>query len=97
MPPDQIQTTTPRAACHKSRAIPIRRKAYTIAGWFLTGFALLLLSSAMVWILTTVFVRGVGALSPALFTTTTQGIAGGLLNAIEGTALLSLGALLLLS
>ena len=95
MPPDQIQTTTPRAACHKSRAIPIRRKAYTIAGWFLTGFALLLLSSAMVWILTTVFVRGVGALSPALFTTTTQGIAGGLLNAIEGTALLSLGALLI--
>jgi phosphate transport system permease protein len=72
-----------------------RRRLLDVVGWGLTGLALLLLSGAMVWILVIVFSRGVGALSPSLFTTVTQGNGGGLLNAIEGTAVLSLGTLLL--
>lgn len=39
-------------------------------------------------------VKGGAAVSPALFTQVTNGISGGLLNAIEGTLLLSGGALL---
>jgi phosphate transport system permease protein len=42
-----------------------------------------------------VLVRGVTAMSPSLFVNVTQGNGGGLLNAIEGTAVLSFGALLL--
>jgi phosphate transport system permease protein len=45
-------------------------------------------------ILWTVFYRGAGAMSWSLFTEVTNGISGGLLNAIEGTLVLSFGALL---
>jgi len=54
-----------------------------------------LLSIAMVWILEVVFVRGISALTPTIFTTVTMGSGGGLLNAIEGTVVLSVGAMLL--
>jgi phosphate transport system permease protein len=72
-----------------------RRRLIGVLGWGLTGLALALLSVAMVWILAVVVGRGVGALSPRLFTTITQGSGGGLLNAIEGTVVLSAGGLLL--
>ena len=49
----------------------------------------------MLSILGTVFVMGFSALRPSLFVTVTQGTGGGLLNAIEGTAVLSVGAMLL--
>jgi phosphate transport system permease protein len=45
-------------------------------------------------ILWTVFYRGASAMSWELFTQVTNGISGGLLNAIEGTLVLSLGAIL---
>jgi phosphate transport system permease protein len=77
------------------RSLPMRRRLFSLCGWVLTGLALALLSAAMLWILVMVFIRGLGALSPALFTTVTQGNGGGLLNAIEGTAVLAAGALLL--
>jgi phosphate transport system permease protein len=73
----------------------LQRRLFSATGWALTGLALLLLSGAMVWILTIVFIRGAGALSWSLLTTVTQGNGGGLLNAIEGTAVLSVGAMLL--
>lgn len=72
-----------------------RRRFSDILGWGLTGLALLVLSGAMAWILAVVFLRGATALSPSLFTTVTQGNGGGLLNAIEGTAVLSAGTLLI--
>lgn len=75
--------------------VVMRRRVVSIAGWVATGLCLLLLSAAMMWILAMVFIRGVGALSPSLFTTVTQGNGGGLLNAIEGTVVLSFGALLI--
>jgi phosphate transport system permease protein len=85
------------AALPERRPMEMRltRRVFSIGGWLATGLALLTLSVLMIWILGVVFARGVGALSPSLFTTITQGTGGGLLNAIEGTAVLSAGALLL--
>jgi phosphate transport system permease protein len=77
---------------HRPRA---SRRLFSIVGWIATGLALALLSVLMVWILAVVFLRGFDALSLSLLTTVTQGSGGGLLNAIEGTVVLSAGALLL--
>ena len=71
------------------------RRMSTMLGWTTCGLALLTLSGLMIWILEMVFVRGFSALTPTVLTTVTQGRGGGLLNAIEGTAVLSFGALLL--
>ncbi|OZI64474.1 phosphate ABC transporter permease PstA [Bordetella genomosp. 11] len=57
----------------------------------LVAFALVVLPLAS--ILWTVFARGADALTWSVFTEVTNGISGGLLNAIEGTLVLSLGAL----
>lgn len=73
----------------------LEREIRTRLGWAVTGLAFLSLAGAMVWILEVVFERGARALKPEIFTTVTQGNGGGLLNAIEGTAVLSVGALLL--
>ena len=75
--------------------VRLSRRLFSTAGWTACGFSLVLLSILMVWILSVVFVRGFSALTPSVFTTVTQGRGGGLLNAIEGTAVLSIGALLL--
>jgi phosphate transport system permease protein len=71
------------------------RRVFSVIGWAFTGFSLILLSVLMLWILAVVFVRGFGALSISLLTTITQGSGGGLLNAIEGTVVLSTGAMIL--
>jgi phosphate transport system permease protein len=73
----------------------LSRRVFSMLGWAFSGVAMLLLSVSMAWILAVVLIRGITALSPALFTTVTQGSGGGLANAIEGTAVLSAGALLL--
>lgn len=84
-----------RAAFPRAVGLGWRRGFFVAAGWTLTAASLLLLSTAMVWILSGVLLRGISALSPKLFLTVTQGIGGGLLNAIEGTLVLAVGALLL--
>ena len=71
------------------------RRVWSALGWAATGLSLVLLSVLMLWILAVVFLRGASALSLSLFTTITQGNGGGLLNAIEGTVVLSFGAMLL--
>jgi len=73
----------------------LSRRLFSIGGWLVTGFALAMLVLLMIWILAVVLVRGVGALSPELLTTVTQGNGGGLLNAIEGTGVLAVGTLML--
>jgi phosphate transport system permease protein len=78
-----------------ARQVRLSRRIVSAAGWAITAMCLVVLSIMMVWILGVVFARGVGALNLSLFTTITQGSGGGLLNAIEGTAVLSAGALLL--
>jgi phosphate transport system permease protein len=73
----------------------LSRRIGSLAGWTFTAACLGVLSVLMVWILVEVFMRGVGALRISILTTITQGTGGGLLNAIEGTLVLSAGALLL--
>jgi len=69
--------------------LSLRRRLFAYLGWTLCGIAFLLLSGAMIWILSMVFLRGLGALNLKLLTHTTEGTGGGLLNAIEGSLLLS--------
>jgi phosphate transport system permease protein len=83
------------ASVHASRAHVIRRHLFTYLGWGLSALAFLLLGSATVWILVTVFHRGFSALTFKVITQVTVGTGGGLLNAIEGTALLAFGGILL--
>ena len=87
--------TTLERKLTKPRQIRLARRIGSFAGWTFSGACLVVLSVLMVWILVVVFMRGVGALKLATFTTITQGNGGGLLNAIEGTLVLSVGALLL--
>ena len=77
------------------RQIRFSRRLLSVAGWTLSGACLVVLAVLMVWILAVVFERGIGALNFTVLSTITQGSGGGLLNAIEGTLVLSLGALLL--
>ena len=72
-----------------------RRRILGALGWIVCGLAFLALAVAMLWILATVVVRGLPALSPHVFTHITQGTGGGLLNAIEGTALIGVGSMLI--
>ncbi len=72
-----------------------QRQFFSYLGWALSTLAFLLLGSAMVWILATVFLRGFDALSLTVFTHVTEGTGGGLLNAIEGTFVLAFGGILL--
>ncbi|MGC8518967.1 MAG: phosphate ABC transporter permease PstA [Steroidobacteraceae bacterium] len=83
------------APVRDTHQIRLSRRLGSLAGWAFTGACLIGLSVLMVWILEVVFVRGIGALKFSVLTTITQGNGGGLLNAIEGTLVLSGGALLL--
>jgi phosphate transport system permease protein len=80
---------------NRSSSLVLRRRITTVIGWTLCCVALGLLCISMVWIIGMVFVRGLGAISPSLFTEVTQGTGGGLLNAIEGTVVMAIGTLLL--
>jgi phosphate transport system permease protein len=73
----------------------LRRRLLDYLGWGLCGLAFLLLGSATVWILVVVFLRGFSALTPQVLTHVTQGVGGGLLNAIEGTLVLAGGGIVL--
>jgi phosphate transport system permease protein len=84
------------APAHRTvHQIRLSRRLASMTGWSLSAACLLALSVLMVWILTVVCVRGLGAMKLSLLTTVTQGSGGGLLNAIEGTLVLSGAALLL--
>lgn len=78
-----------------SRARLRRRKVGALIGWGLCGLAFGLLALSMLWIIGMVLVRGLSAMSPIVFTRVTQGTGGGLLNAIEGTAVIAVGTVLL--
>ena len=87
-----MNTLAPARNTHQIR---LSRRLASLGGWTFTGACLIVLSVLMVWILEVVFVRGISALKFSVLTTITQGNGGGLLNAIEGTLVLSGGALLL--
>lgn len=73
----------------------LRRRLLDYLGWGLCTLAFLLLGSAMLWILITVFLRGYKALNFSVLTHVTEGTGGGLLNAIEGTLVLAIGGVVL--
>jgi hypothetical protein len=52
-------------------------------------------ASPRTWVLVMVFVRGASSFSWTILTHVTEGVDGGLLNAIEGTAVLAFGGILL--
>ena len=83
-----------RARARRS-ARDIRRIVTSAIGWTACGIALLLVIGPLIDIVWVVSYRGASAFSPKLFTTNTNGTGGGLLNAIEGTAVLSFGAMLI--
>lgn len=72
-----------------------RRRAVSLLGWIVCGLCFALLGFALLDILFVVCRNGISVLKPELFTTTTNGVSGGLLNAIEGTAVLTLGSVFL--
>jgi phosphate transport system permease protein len=78
-----------------SRALARRRRVGSHLGWVFCGAGFVMLGIAMTWIIGTILVRGASALSLTIFIEPTQGNGGGLLNAIEGTAVLALGTLIL--
>ena len=78
-----------------AEGLGLKRRLYAFVGWGLCGLAFVLLGTAMVWILTVVFLRGAKALNFAVLTHITSGLGGGLLNAIEGSVLLAFGGILL--
>lgn len=88
-------TATDAALVHEVGGAGFGRKFLDYVGWGLCGLAFLLLSGAMVWILVMIFLRGSRAISWNVVTHITQGVGGGLLNAIEGTVLLATGGILL--
>jgi phosphate transport system permease protein len=73
----------------------LRRRVFNVLGWGLTALAFLTLGAAMISILVLVFLRGAHALNTSIFTQLTAGMTGGLINAIEGTVVISFGGILL--
>jgi phosphate transport system permease protein len=85
----------PRPVLRTRLLLGLGRTLFNFAGWALSCIAFTLLAVAMVSILVHVFVRGVSSISWTVLTHVTEGVGGGLLNAIEGTALLAFGGILL--
>jgi phosphate transport system permease protein len=82
----------PRAA---RSAQEIRRVIVSQIGWVICGVALLGVIGPLLDIVGVVAFNGITAFSVKLFTTTGTGMSGGLLNAIEGTFIITLGAMLI--
>jgi phosphate transport system permease protein len=71
----------------------LARVVWSILGWVLCGVALVGVIFPLLDIVGLVAINGVAALSPDLFTKTTSGAALGLLNAIEGTFVITIFAM----
>lgn len=76
-------------------ALELRRIITGRIGWVLCGIGLVLVIAPLLDIVFVVAWNGLAAFSPHLFTENTTGANGGLLNAIEGTALITLLAMLI--
>jgi len=72
-----------------------RRTVFNWVGWTFTTVAFFVLGGAMMSILVEVFLRGFSSINFKVLSTVTQGTGGGLLNAMEGTAILAFGGILL--
>ena len=72
----------------------IRRVITGNIGWVACGIALLCVIGPLIDIVGVVGYNGLSAFSVKLFTTTGNGTSGGLLNAIEGTFIITVGAMI---
>jgi phosphate transport system permease protein len=72
----------------------VRRVITGKIGWIACGIALLCVIGPLVDIVGVVGYNGLSAFSLKLFTTTGNGTSGGLLNAIEGTFIITVGAMI---
>lgn len=73
----------------KPSALLLKRRWMSRFWWAVTGLSLFILGFSLLYLLGFVFFHGVGALNLTTFTQDTQGIAGGLRNAIVGSLLIS--------
>lgn len=73
----------------KSPALLFRRRWMSRFWWAMTGLSLFILGFGLLYLLGFVFFHGLGALNLTTFSQDTQGIAGGLRNAIVGSLLIS--------
>jgi phosphate transport system permease protein len=76
-------------------ALEMKRVIYSNLGWVACGLALLLVIFPLLDIVWVIAVNGLSAFSVKLFTTDTTGASSGLRNAIEGTALITIFAMLI--
>jgi phosphate transport system permease protein len=73
----------------------LRRTIISQIGWIACGLALFCVIAPLVDIVGVVAYHGLAAFSVKLFTATSNGVSGGLLNAIEGTFVISLFGMLI--
>ena len=90
-----IAVSSVRASAQRKSPLYWRRQVASAIGWLVCGVCFAVLATGLLDILYTVARHGLAALQPDLFTTPTNGVSGGLLNAIQGTAILTFGSILL--
>jgi phosphate transport system permease protein len=73
----------------------LRRAIFSNLGWVACGLALLLVIAPLLDIVGVVTVNGLAAFSVELFTKDTGGAANGILNAMEGTVIITIFAMLI--
>ncbi|MGK9451630.1 phosphate ABC transporter permease PstA [Acidithiobacillus caldus] len=90
-------TVVPESASLSNRRLHIswRRHAFRLLGGIFVGASFFIVAFAFLSIIGDVLIRALPALHWKLFTEVSTGMGGGLKNAIEGTIVLSLGALLI--
>lgn len=99
---DSASSRPPGATSHASGqtafewpAVPRRRKAGNVAFWLLCGVALLLVIAPTIWLAVGIVGRAASHFQWNVLTTRTNGLTGGFSQAIIGTFLITLGAILI--
>lgn len=84
-----IDNICTRSVRNKPHTLFLKRRWISRFWWTLAGLSLFILGFSLLYLLGFVFLHGIGALGLTTFTQNTQGIAGGLRNAIVGSLLIS--------
>ena len=77
-----------------TRRVRLSRKLVGALGWAAAGLCFAGLAFGLLDIIWMVLRKGGASIEPSTFTTSTNGVSGGLWNAIEGTLVLTLGSVL---
>ena len=90
-----IERSVSVRASAKGFKVSLSRRVMTAFAWMFVVFSFLFVAAMFISIIGDVLIHAWPALTPKLLTDITNGIGGGLKNAIEGTVVMSIGALLL--